>query len=139
MVAASSMFCTDLDHSLPAVMCVEQRYDCAFMIKVSAKLLFTHKIINLMSYTCTQGNKFSRSMDITPYKFYDGHEVFILWKWTWLDEVERTHLSRSPSPSLSTTAGDASSDGEEDDSVPEITHSVIFKCIGVHNTKTHSL
>ena len=33
---------------------------------------------------------------------------------------------------MSTTAGDASSDGQEDDSVPEITHSVIFKCIGVH-------
>jgi len=47
-------------------------------------------------------------------------------------ELERTNLSRSLSPSLSTAAGDASSNGEEDDSVPGITRSVIFKCIGLH-------
>ena len=44
--------------------------------------------------------------------------------WGWKD--------RFKSVTFSTNADDASSDGEEDDSVPEITHSVIFKCISVH-------
>ena len=77
-----------------------------------------------MLYTYTQAHEFSRSMDITL-------QVFIIWKWIRLDEVKGTDSSRSRSPSLSTSTGDASSD-EEDISIPEITHSVIFKCIGVH-------
>ncbi|XP_065894132.1 uncharacterized protein [Dysidea avara] len=103
-------YCENLDHPLPAAMCIEQRYVCAFMIEAT---------------------EFSRSVDITPYKFYNGHEVFVLWKWTWLDDTVTSDSDPSLSPCLSPTA-DISSNTEEDDSVPEITHSVVFKCIGVH-------
>jgi len=52
-----------------------------------------------------------------------------------LDE-EDMQLNPSPSPSphycLSPAVGSVSTDTEEDNGIPEITHSVVFKCIGVH-------
>ena len=73
------------------------------------------------------------------YTLFRDSEVFVLWKWTWIDYNKPTSLSPSPSPVTpqSTTPDDvaqASSDSEDDhnDGIPAITHTVIFKCIGAH-------
>jgi len=53
----------------------------------------------------------------------------------WLDEgLQLNPLSSSPSPHrcLSLAVGYVSTDTEEDDGIPEITHSIVFKCIGAH-------
>jgi len=56
-----AQLCEDLDHY------------CTFIVQNFC----SHKIKNFMLYTYIQANEFSRSMDITPYECYGGHEVFI--------------------------------------------------------------
>ena len=55
-----------------------------------------------------------------------------MWEWSWA-EVDDGTDSGSQSESLSEhlSSDDSSPGANEDDEIPEITHSVIFKCIGV--------
>ena len=54
-------------------------------------------------------------------------QVFAVRQWTWLDG----NASSSSSPSLHGCLRPGTKDDGDD--IPEITHSVVFKCIGAHN------
>ena len=69
--------------------------------------------------------------------------MFILWNWIWLED------SRSPTPeSICDPASDpannslspdinTTSDEDEENTIPEITHTVVFKCIGAHKKRQY--
>lgn len=73
--------------------------------------------------------------------------MFVLWSWNWVEEDSSTETlddlpaSDSPlpssSPSPSPTHDSSTSSHSDDDSVPAITHAVIFKCIGAHKEKRY--
>ncbi|XP_065884179.1 uncharacterized protein [Dysidea avara] len=107
--------CPNIDHPLPAIAHVPFNYDCAFIIN---------------------REEFGRSVDISPYTFFK-HDVFVLWQWTWLNDTPSTSPSPSPIPHSSSCTPDVISVSQttsesEDDDIPAITHTVIFKCIGAH-------
>ena len=60
--------------------------------------------------------------------------MFVLWNWTWLEDLRSStpesicnRESNLLSPEFDTT-----SDGDQEPNIPEITHTVVFKCIGAH-------
>ena len=74
-------------------------------------------------------------MDTADYNLIKGNQVFITWKWTWLESADipcsdtEDNLSVSDNGQPDIESPD-NSDNESDDSIPATTHSVIFKCIG---------
>ena len=65
-------------------------------------------------------------------KLYQG-EVLVLWDWSWV-EAESNEDTDSEAGSESEVHSDEDesiSDASAHDGIPEITHSVVFKCIGV--------
>ena len=64
-------------------------------------------------------------------KCFEGDKIFVLWEWYWIEDSSiASSVSNSPMPS-----DDNSSSSDDDNSVPAITHSVIFKCMGVTKEK----
>ena len=64
-------------------------------------------------------------MDVTSYQLFEGHVVFVMWEWCWVDggnlsDEELGVDLEEPLPSSE----------EEDEVAPSITHSIPFKCIG---------
>ena len=53
---------------------------------------------------------------------------FVLWNWIWVGDSSTTPSVSSSTYSSESPLDDSSS---EDDAIPAITHTVIFKCIGV--------
>ena len=58
-----------------------------------------------------------------------------MWKWSWMEDEELESESESSvhedSSSDDCSSDNSSSNAVSDDQIPEITHSVIFKCVGV--------
>jgi len=81
-------------------------------------------------------------VDTADYNLIKGNQVFITWKWTWLESVDipcsdtEDNLSVSDNGQPDVESPD-SSDDESDDSIPTITHSVIFKCIGCNKEQRY--
>ena len=73
-----------------------------------------------------------------------------MWKWVWLEDLdsrastpESQHSNNSssslppPPPDSPDVTTPSESDESDDDSIPVITHAVIFKCIGVHKERRY--
>jgi len=67
--------------------------------------------------------------DLGDYKLFGGDKVFVLWNWIWVGDSSLTPPVNSPTSSLESPPNDCST--SEDDGIPAITHTIIFKCIGV--------
>jgi len=101
---------------------------------------------------CLQEKEFKRSCsNIDRYHFFDN-KAFVLWEWDWVedDEVEDSIseasnvLSARSSPELISDydAGHSpqalpDDTSEDDDAIPAITHSVLFKCIGADKERNY--
>ena len=108
---------------------------------VQLYIIHIHDII-LCLLTYIQKEEFCRSVDISPYSFFKDDDVFVLWQWSWIDN--HPSISPSPIPHSNSCTPDlnldtqASSDLDDeisaiirnDDGIPAITHTVVFKCIG---------
>ena len=78
-------------------------------------------------------------VDIEGYHLFRGSQVFVLWNWVWLED------SRSPTPesicdpanNLLSPGISSTSDEDEEDTITEITHTVVFKCIGAHKERQY--
>jgi len=68
-------------------------------------------------------------MDLSQYKLFKDHEVFVIWNWIWVDQDCSSEVSVENNNEPERLQ---SSDSEEadTDAVPNITHSVVYKCIG---------
>ena len=69
--------------------------------------------------------------------------MFALWNWVWLEESSRasspgnsSNCCSSPELTSETPSVVATSSESDCNSIPEITHTVIFKCISESITKT---
>ena len=83
------------------------------------------------SFVFSQKEELERSIDVSQSKLYK-EEVLVLWEWSWV-EVDSSEETESGSES-EVPVEDLTSDESisvTHDEIPEITHSVIFKCIGV--------
>ena len=72
---------------------------------------------------------------ISKYQLYGRDTVFFLWNWFWVENSSAT-LSVTSSPHRSPTPNDSSSSSSSDE-IPAITHTVVFKCIGVTKEKKY--
>jgi len=104
---------------------------------IATYILHQYKIYFALSINF-QANEFSRSVgDVDKYNLFGGDKVFVLWNWIWVDDSSATpsiSTCSSPCNSPSPPPSDSSS---EDDLIPAITHTVIFKCIGVTKEKRY--
>ena len=89
-------------------------------------------------YIVTQREEFGRSADISQYQLFKDQIAFVIWNCTWIDEEDDSDrdvnvdcLDESRND-VEQTEEDESTD---DEYIPHITHSVIFKCIGVSKEK----
>jgi len=75
-------------------------------------------------------------VNIDNCQIYDN-KVFVMWNWTWLDESlsDGEDSSDENVAELSDEHNDEHDDDDTDNSIPAITHSVVFKCMG--STKEH--
>ena len=97
-------------------------------------MLQLHTMYNL--FIVFQASEFARSVeDISKYQLYGGDTVFVLWNWFWVENSSAT-LSVTSSPHRSPTPNDGSSSSSSDE-IPTITHTVVFKCIGVTKEKKY--
>lgn len=71
-------------------------------------------------------------MDVDSYQLYKNDYAFVLWNWVWVDELSSDEDSDDDVESHKQDEEFSPDDepSEPDDSLPEITHSVIFKCMG---------
>ena len=71
-------------------------------------------------------------MDTANYQFFEGTQVFVIWNWEWLEDIDIVSDSEvSNGNDLEPhTIIDTDDEEEADHGVPAITHSVVFKCIG---------
>lgn len=71
-------------------------------------------------------------MDTANYQFFEGTQVFVIWNWEWLEDIDIVSDGEvSNGNDLEPSTIDTDDDEEEaDHGVPAITHSVVFKCIG---------
>ena len=88
-----------------------------------------------------QEREFKRSCSTQRYHLYNGNQVFVLWEWNWVEDLmedsscatsENLSDWSSPQPPASNSPQallDETSDSD-DDSIPAITHTVLFKCMG---------
>ena len=93
-----------------------------------------------------QVEEFAKSIDVSQYKLFRDNQVFVIWDWAWLDDVEDGEQVNSSNDEdgddASTTNHQLQSDDDESDNtdepvVPPITHSVVFKCIGANKEKRY--
>lgn len=62
---------------------------------------------------------------------YEGDNVFVMWNWTWVDEISSDEESNGNDSVAERSPDESNSDDDDaDSSIPSITHSVIFNCIG---------
>ena len=87
----------------------------------------------------TQKDEFDRAVDVSGYKLHEGG-VLVVWMWSWIDVAELESDEEVESECESSVRGEISDDcccdgetpSEAACEVPEITHSAVFKCIGVN-------
>ena len=86
-----------------------------------------------MNFTL-QGDEFSKCIDVDGYNLFRGSQVFVLWNWIRIeDSCSQTPESDSNPEDYSLPPdNDSTSESDEDSAIPEITHTVVFKCIGAH-------
>lgn len=76
---------------------------------------------------------------MAQYQVFCGDQVFVIWHWIWLEGGEQSESSSeicSGEEHFSNFGSESDRDESEDEpKVPAITHSVIFKCIGVTKEK----
>ena len=80
-------------------------------------------------------NSLNLVKSISKYQLYGCDTVFFLWNWFWVENSSAT-LSGTSSPHRSPTPNDSSSSSSSDE-IPAITHTVVFKCIGVTKEKKY--
>ena len=99
--------------------------------------------LTILFITVVQKDEFERCVNIDNCDIYND-KVFVMWKWTWLDECSSdgeedvAKLSDEDAAELSDEDAAELSDEHDQDTnnaIPAITHSVIFKCMG--STKEH--
>lgn len=58
--------------------------------------------------------------------------MFVMWDWTWMDEMSSDEDSNGNNSAAEKYNEESSPDDDDDadNSIPSITHSVVFKCIG---------
>ena len=79
----------------------------------------------------SQKEEFGRSADISQYKLFKDQLAFVIWNCTWIEEdlddpdgdVDCLEESRND-------VEQTEDESTDDEYIPHITHSVIFKCIG---------
>lgn len=114
--------------------------DCPGLVRVYPSLL---KVCSNYSKAFTvHAEEFDRCLPVagkTLYKGEDGEQVLVLWNWKWQDSAPRapeddnSDGQNSDEGCCSDSEGgeaDTECDGDDFDSTL-ITHSVIFKCVGV--------
>jgi len=71
-------------------------------------------------------------MNTDGYQFFEGDQVFVLWKWDWLEEGDTYSDVESDCSEVDDVATDDNDTEvvDDDEEIPAITHSVTFKCIG---------
>ena len=75
-----------------------------------------------------------QSVDVRMYNLFEDSQVFVIWKWMWIEESgsesDEIHDRKTDSDS-----GSNIDSSEDEDGDSAITHRVVFKCIGC--TKEH--
>jgi len=79
-----------------------------------------------------QDTEFSKSVNTDGYLFFEGNQVFVLWKWEWLAEADMFSKAKSDGSEVDDVATDDNDTkvDDDDEEIPAITHSVTYKCIG---------
>jgi len=88
-----------------------------------------------------QAQEVSKSIPTDKFNWFEDNQVFVLWDWEWVKDNEEDVTSEISDGAITTEQhytdiGNESDDAEEadseatDDGIPEITHCVVFKCIG---------
>lgn len=78
---------------------------------------------------------------MSQYKLYERNHVFVIWRWTWKEQSDTSGSDSEKSsagedshqrdaPAVNTSSSNPDSSDSDDDAIPPITHSVVFKCIG---------
>ena len=67
-------------------------------------------------------------MNTDGYQLFEGNQVFVLWKWEWLEETDMFSKVKSDGSEVNDVATDDEED-YDDEEIPPITHLVTFKCI----------
>ena len=82
-------------------------------------------------------------MDTSDYNLVESNKVFVIWNWTWLVAVDiessesEDNVSESDGGHSVMENTDDNEDDPDDDSIPAITHAVVFKCIGCNKEKRY--
>ena len=65
--------------------------------------------------------------------------LFVLWNWTWLEDLCSPTPESICNPASNSLSADfdTTSDEDEETTIPEITHMVVFKCIGAHKERKY--
>jgi len=86
----------------------------------------------MVHFTVLQGEEFDKAISVSLYILFRGTQVFVIWDWVDGSEDVDSSEESVPQDDYDYKSDDTS---DNDDPVPSITHTVIFKCIGV--TKKH--
>ena len=74
--------------------------------------------------------EFSQSLDTSNYKLHKDNALFVVWKWTWMNEEIATEQDSDIDEEESYNGDDDDDDGLHSVNSSSITHSVVFKCMG---------
>jgi len=100
--------------------------------------------VHKIQITAIQGEEFNKCIDVASYSLFRGTQVFVLWNWTWLQDStcpsspgNSSNYSPDLIPETPSIAATSSGSDSDCDTIPEITHTVIFKCIGVQKERRY--
>ena len=128
--------CPAMHRTFPAIALVRVGYKFAFVVEVRKPFILCHK--GLTATYCPlllQESEFGLCIDIPGANLPMG-KVFVIWKFSWYDQVEHNDQSDGSDTSgehdsMATQSEDSSEESErEGEKELNVTHTVTFKCIG---------
>ena len=106
------------------------------MVVVSFHQRYLARAHVMMLFCILQESEFSRSTDISGYNLLTG-AVFVLWNFGWYEGEGSDKSTTSEEVENDSEVG---GDIDEDNTQPDILHTVTFKCIGsVHDANAYWL
>lgn len=119
--------CELTNQPLPALAEVPYDLSHAFFVDVSEPCVVFECNVSLCPLL-SQGEEFELSVNISKYKLH-CQQVFVIWKWTWKQEESECERDDDPIGVDTDTSSEESEVHSSEDEL-QITHSVVFKCIG---------